>query len=192
MNVVEVGISRQRVIETYVRYDAKKKNKPPIDFEHWNWDDANSLDEKLQAAGYKFGVISGYIIWNLVQLSYDDLGECAIVNCIFKGLPQTLGELTNFPAFDNWKPDKPPEWFETLEAGGNFPKEWAMILRPSVACEKPAKWYVEDGSGRAICFFRYLVRQKDQGRSAFGYLGIEIDPSSNFMKNTFGELYRRG
>ena len=35
-----------------------------------------------------------------------------------------------------------------------------MILRPAVKAESPAKWYVEDGSGRAVCFFRRLIAHK--------------------------------
>ena len=63
-----------------------------------------------------------------------------------------------------------------------------MILRPAVPIEFPARWYVEDGSGRAVAF---VANQAVFGPSqilARGYLGREPDVSSSFMQEKFREL----
>ena len=67
---------------------------------------------------------------------------------MFPGLPRVLSQLSRLSEFETWKPDREVEWFEQLERGGDYPREWPLILRPAVTGEFPAKWYVEDGSGR--------------------------------------------
>ena len=58
-----------------------------------------------------------------------------------------------------------------------------MILRPSVKSEYPAKWYIEDGSGRALCLCRRMLRHAEPWRVAYGYLGVIPDEKSNFMRS---------
>lgn len=181
-------VVRRFVIEQYVRYDARKKGKTvPEDMDQWDWSSADDLDWHLKTADFKPGVLAGYISWEPIGPNQAELAKCAIVNSIFPGLPQVLGELRNTVDFQVWHPGQ-KEWFEHLEKGGQYPHEWPLILRPAVKSESPAKRYVEDGSGRALCFYRRLVRSTDDASRAFGYLGIRPDPASTFMQTHFREL----
>ena len=181
-------IPRRAVIEEYVRYDARKKKLVvPADMADWDWSSADDLDRRLRSAKFKPGIIAGYTDWKRVELAYRELANCAICNGIFPGVTRVLGQLT-LSGLENWKPDRDVEWFEPLERGPDYPTEWPMILRPAVKSESPAMWYVEDGSGRAICFFRRLVRTADYTSRAFGYLGIAPDANSTFMKDNFRGL----
>ncbi len=185
------NLSRREIIEYYIEYDAKKKNIPlPSDIDKWDWNNPNDIDEKLKSNGFKYGVITGYRQWNLVQLSTHDLFNCAIVNSVeeFAGLSQTLGKLVSHHEFYDRRPDRTTDWYKRLEDGEPFHREWAMILRPTVSSEYPAKWYIEDGSGRAICFLRRLIQQKDEKSLAYGYLGKDPDHTSEFMNHHFREL----
>lgn len=182
-------VTRRFVIEQYIRYDARKKNIPvPKDMNEWDWSSADDLDRRLQAADFKHGIIAGYTWWKPVELNRLDLAHCAIVDHIFPDLPRVLALLAGLPEFIEWQPDHLKEWFEHLDRGGDYPREWPLILRPAVASEFPAKGYVEDGSGRAMCFFRRLLRLSDFNSRAYGYLGVTADRDSTFMQTHFPEL----
>ena len=168
----------------YVKYDADKKHiPPPSNMENWDWNDPNALDQELQNNSFKHGAISGFKQWDLLQLSKADLFQGAIVSHIFPSEPQKLGLLVSRPVFQQWRPNGNPEWFAPLDGGQPFPTEWAMILRPAVSSENPAEWYIEDGSGRAICFLRRLMRESDCTHCAYGYLGKSPDPKSQFIRS---------
>lgn len=185
-------VSRQSVIEQYVRYDARKKHGSiPPDFCAWDWSSADDLDRRLAAAGFKFGIISGYLWWKPIELGLSDLSRCAIVAGIFPGLPRVLGQLPGLGAFETWRPNHDVEWFVPLERAEDYPHDWPLVLRPAVACETPATWYLEDGSGRGICFFRRLVHFSDYIRKALGYLGVVPDQESTFMREKFPSLLDR-
>jgi hypothetical protein len=189
-------ITRKEVILAYVRYDAQKKNLPfPDNIANWPWCDPNLLDSELKNAGFKSGIITGYKTWCEVQLSRLDLLNCAVVNHIFNDfkspadqLPRGLSALIVHPVFQQWKPNKPTEWYEWLENGKPFPADWPLILRPAVRSEAPARFYIEDGSGRAVCFLRRLCNHPEENGVAIGYLGVEPDMNSYFMRQHFREL----
>lgn len=185
-------IARRSVIEHYVRYDGRKKREPgtPMpDCSEWNWSSADDLDRRLEEAGFKKGIISGYVLWKPIELGLSELSRCAIVTMkCFHGLPRVLGQLRGLKEFETWKPDRDVEWFDPLERGEDYPRDWPLILRPAVKCEAPATWNLEDGSGRGICFFRRLVHSSDYTRKAFGYLGVAPDKESTFMRHTFPTL----
>ena len=186
MKKLEEQLSRKEMVEWYINYDTRKKGKEfPEDINLWNWEDPNDLDTHLREAGFKFGVITGYRNWDLVGISFEDLENCAIVNHIFPSKVQRLGDLAKLPEFEVWKPLYKAEWFSALDAGKPFPVEWALLLRESGVSEKKTKWYIEDGSGRAITFFRSMIRSGDHSKNAYGYLGANLDHSSNFMKEHF-------
>jgi hypothetical protein len=185
-------VTRRAVFEQYVQYDARKKNMAvPGGMNEWDWSSADDLDRRLEAAKFKHGIIAGYTFWKPVELDYRDLSKCAIFNRIFQSLPRVLGQLAGLPQFETWKPDRRTEWFERLDELGDYPREWPLILRPTVSIELPAEWYVEDGSGRAICFFRRLSRSADYTSRAYGYRGVHPDPHSTFMRTKFAELLRK-
>ena len=185
------AITRRELVELYIRYDARKKNGVvPPDLSEWDWSSADAIDAGLAANGFKSGVIAGYTSWRAVELDRAELSRCAIVSGIFPTLPRVLGQLPGYAAFDKWKPNHDVEWFEPLESGAEYPRKWPLILRPSIAIERPATWYLEDGSGRAICFFRHLVRSGNDLKRAFGYVGATPDLRSTFMRQTFPSLLR--
>jgi len=182
-------VARQSVIEHYIRYDARKKGLAiPLDLSTWNWSSADDLDKRLHAAGFKCGIIAGYIWWKPVELGRSDLSRCAVYQGVFPGLPRMLAQLRGLEAFKTWKPPWETEWYDLLERSGDYPCDWPLILRPAVKCEAPATWYLEDGSGRATCFFRRLVQSSDDTRKAFGYLGVVPDQESTFMCQKFPSL----
>lgn len=185
-------LSRRECIEAYLKYEAQKKNLPlPSDINEWDWTSASSIDQKLRSSGFKFGIISGFKYWQRVTLSQEDILKCAIVNCIFPGESQVLAGLVTLPKFRSWRPDRQTEWYDRLNGGGPFSREWALILRPAVSSERPAVWYIEDGGGRAVCFLRRLIRENDQTNVACGYLGEDPDSSSEFMTRWYSELLFR-
>ncbi len=189
-------LTRKDVITAYVSYDARKNNNPiPKNFSDWPWSDPNALDIELSRHKFKSGIITGYKTWQEVQLSRLDLLDCAVVNHIFSNfhspseqLPRVLNKLIHHPVFRHWKPNKSTEWYERLESGKPFPDDWPLIIRPAVSSEAPAKFYIEDGSGRAVCFLRRLCNHPEESGAAMGYLGIEPDFGSNFMQQHFREL----
>jgi hypothetical protein len=107
------------------------------------------------------------------------------------GFPRVLNKLIHYPEFQKWKPNRPTEWYEWLENGKPFPNEWPLILRPAVRSEALAKWYIEGGSGRALCFLRRLCNHPEENGTAKGYLGAEPDFGSDFMQQYFRELLIR-
>ena len=182
MKIIEEHITRRDVITYYVEYDRQKKRQPAIEtLEAWPWNDPNAIDEQLQSNHLKPGVLSAYRAWQLAQLDYDDLVDCAIVNHIFHGQPQALGRIDpNLIAKS--QPNSNPEWWGPLSSGSDITREWALILRPSVSSERPAKWYIEDGSGRALALFQRMLVYQELWRTAYGYIGIIPDEGSHFIQ----------
>lgn len=184
MRVIGTGVSRKDVIAFYVEYDRRKKDQPSLlDLVAWPWDDPEALDQKLRDDGKKAGVLPAYRSWWLVELDLSDLLDCAIVNHIFPGKPQALGRLVAQGLIETWSPRGRPEWWEALSAGSDLPREWALILRPAVSSERPAKWYLEDGSGRALALVQRMLRCGEPWRTACAYLGIVPDESSSFIRS---------
>jgi hypothetical protein len=66
-----------------------------------------------------------------------------------------------------------------------------MLLRPAVSQEFPARWYIEDGSGRAVAFVANQHIFDPSHPLAIGYLGRKPDPQSTFMQEKFRELLCR-
>ncbi len=177
-------MSREEVVTFYAQYDRRKKTQlAPSDLPSWPWDDPAGLDAKLGQNGLKPGVLAAYKAWWLVDLSLADLLECAIVNHIFKGQPQSLSLLVLRGAIETWQPKGKPEWHEPLQRGDAFPHEWAIIIRPSVKSEHPAKWYVEDGAGRVLSLLQRMLGNAECWRVAYGYLGIIPDERSTFVRS---------
>lgn len=125
-----------------------------------------------------------YLRWWLVQMDLADLLDSAIASDIntFKGHPQCLGQLAARGLINIWQPSSSPEWWEPLSSGTAFPREWALIVRPSTNTERPAKWYIDDGSGRALALLRRMLTHQGTWRCAWAYLGIIPDAQATFMR----------
>ena len=148
MKIERANISRREVIEFYTRYDRGKKGQTElIDFDSWQWNDPAGIDRNLKEYKLKHGVLAAYQSWALCQLNYQDIHECAIVDHIFPGESRVLGQIANGTKLADSKPKNNPVWWPIVAGGSNIEQEFALILRPAMKSEYPAKWYVEDGSG---------------------------------------------
>jgi hypothetical protein len=171
------NVLREEVIRFYVEYDwRKKKGDIPLPhMDEWPWKDPDGLDRKLEENGLKHGVLAGYRTWGLVEFGIADLLECAIVNSIFPGKPQTLGQLVLLGKLAEWLPIGAPEWWRQIGNGSDLDVESALVVRRAVKSEAPAKWYIEDGSGRALALLQRILRCGEIDRTAWAYFGHEPD-----------------
>lgn len=184
MTVKQENVTREAVIRFYVSYDwcKKKPQRTLPDVETWTWHDPDALDAKLDENGLKNGVLAAYRTWKLVELQLTDILESAIVDQIFPNEPQALAQLVLRGKLAEWLPKGAPQWWQEIGKGAELGIESALILRPSLPSESPAKWYIEDGSGRALAFLQRIMRYGETGRTAWAYLGHESDESSAFIK----------
>ena len=189
-------IERRLVVEAYVSYDAAKKGSPTPDMSNWDWTRADAIDAALRASGFKFGVPAGFTEWAQVSLTLDDLRKCAVVVSISRELrsaARDLGTLEGSGKLESWKPKTPgPSWLPLIEAGHPLPGNEPLLLRPATAAEVPARWYLEDGSGRATAIVANARRFDQAAVVAAGYLGSVVDKSSTFMRERFAELLPSG
>src|SRR5712671_6842408 len=91
MRILQRDIERRVVIESYARYDCSKKGLPIPDFSRWNWSQANEIDKAIASAQLKAGVPAGYVLWDIVELTFPDLCESAVVADIFPNQSRKLG-----------------------------------------------------------------------------------------------------
>ena len=183
MRVTRDHVTREEVIRSYAEYDRRKKAQalPPSDIDSWPWDDPVGLDSRLSANDLKSGVLAAYRDWQLVEFSISDLLECAIYNGIFRAEPQALCQLVLSGKVAGWAPDRKTDWWESIRSGVELGIDSALIVRPSVRSEAPAKWYIEDGSGRALALLQRILRHAELYRTAWAYLGREPDQRSSFI-----------
>lgn len=184
MKVLET-VTGGQVIKFYLEGEAIKKNKPiPPSFNLLNLDDPNATDQWLKQNDYKYGVLSGFSQWALVELSVDDLGSIAVVNHVFK-LSRVLKNLAGTRELEDWIPNRNPLplWYGPLWAI-EWRDELSIILRPPTPGERSegAALYVEDGSGRSICYYRSLLRTGSLSRMR-GYIGFNPNSLSIFFRN---------
>lgn len=185
MRLEKDNVTREEVIRFYAGYDRRKKGQhlPLSDMDAWPWDDPRGLDLKLEANGLKHGVLAAYRTWGLVEFGVTDLLECAVYNGIFRGEPQALSQLILRGKLDGWSPDRDTDWWQPIREGSVLGVDSALIARPSVRSEEPARWYFEDGSGRALALLQRILRYSDVGRTCWVYLGREPDQRSIFIRD---------
>lgn len=185
MRIGRNGVAREEVIRFYATYERRKKeNKPPpSDIDAWPWNDPDGLDRKLRDSDLKEGVLAAYRLWRLGEFNVADLLECAVVNHIFPRKPQALGQLVLLGKLAEWLPTGAPEWWQLIGNGSQLDAESALIVRPALPSESPAKWYLEDGSGRALALLQRILRYGEVGRTAWAYLGYEPDERSAFIQS---------
>jgi hypothetical protein len=201
MRTLQGGVNRRSVIEAYAKYDFQKKRHGERlpDFDTWNWSNADALDEQLQRAGLKTGIPAGYLSWNMVQIAIPDLRECAVVGGIFSsqryrqlGLIEQNGGLTNWDEMllRHLGDSEVPAWYDQIKRGQPLTDSAPFLLRPSVSSERPASWYVEDGSGRGVTLLANANAFATAEMVAVGFLGTVPDANSAFMRTSFAELLR--
>lgn len=201
MRKVQEGVTRRAVIEGYAKYDYRKKQNSETlpDFDKWNWSSADAIDEELDRAGLKTGIPAGYLVWDIVQITIPDFRECAVKGGIFAGqMHRQLGLIEQNGGLANWE-DKlfrhlgnrqVPSWYDHIKHGEVLADSAPFLLRPPVSCESPARWYVEDGSGRAVTFVANSKSFAPLETVATGFLGTVLDANSTFMRTHFAELLR--
>lgn len=184
MKVIERNVAREDVLRFYVGYDrAKKGQLQLLSLDGWDWSSVEALDRELQVNGLKSGVPAAYRTWALVEMSITDLLTCAIVNHIFPGQPQALGPLVLRGHVGEWSPVGNPAWWQPISSGtSSIPQEWSLLVRPAVRSETPAKWYVEDGSGRVLALLQRALGKGELARTAYAYVGTEPDQRSSFIR----------
>lgn len=172
-------VDRRKLIEHYLRLESMKANEIPAPYPNLSWGNVNALDEWLGKPRYKVGVISGFRSWAVIRFTYSDLLECAIVNHIFPGRSQRLGDLLHLGCLEGWKPPSQTRyWYQPIEQGASIPLEWALIIRRALPSEG-ATFYIEDGSGRATWF---VAQSRDSSRTVAAYIGFDPDPASNWLR----------
>jgi len=182
MKIERDEVTREEVIRFYAKYDWRKKPKGPHpDLDAWPWDDPGGLDRMLAESELKKGVLAAYRRWKLVEFGVSDILECAIFNGIFPGEPQALCRLVLRGKVATWHPDRATEWWQPIGSGMNLDVHAALIVRPATKNEAPAKWYIEDGSGRALALLQRILQYGEIGRTAWAYLGYESDERSVFI-----------
>lgn len=194
MEVLNV-IDRKSLVNFYLEIEWKKKSRTiPPTYGLLNWNDPNDLDSWLSANHYKQGVISGFKQWAHIRLSKEDLLDCAVVKSknLFPSGERVLRKLVGTKEFEDWSPpdmNKPPVWFEPL-GKGEFREEFTIILRAACPAEKKegARMYVEDGSGRSICYLRSIMKSNAPS-DMVGYIGFDPDCGSRFLSENFGGVF---
>jgi hypothetical protein len=183
MRVLRNHVTREEVIRSYVEYDRRKKEEGrlPPDLDQWPWDSPIELDSKLRANNLKEGVLTAYRDWQFAELNLSDILKCAIFNGIFRGEPQALCQLLLIGRVGSWAPDRETGWFNSIRTGAALNPDSPLIIRPSVRCEAPAEWYLEDGSGRALALLQRILGQGEFNRTAWAYVGTEPDIRSSFI-----------
>jgi hypothetical protein len=193
VQIIEKDIRRRAVIEAYARYDYRKKSRGAIEtFASWDWSDANAIDGEMLKANLKVGIPAGYLIWDKIAVTAEDLLECAVHDAIFPGKPRMLGDLERSGYLTNWRPNAEKEWYDRIAQGETLDEAEPLLLRRAVRSESPAQWYIEGGSGRAVALITHRKHFEPSQILAVGYLGRDPDPQSAFMRNHFGELLNGG
>lgn len=186
MKIIQRGVSRRTVIETYARYDCSKTHRSLPDFATWDWSDADKIDSELCDAGLKCGVLAAYLFWDKAELNLSDLRECAVEVHIFPEQSRKLGCVEQAGCLINWHPNRDRAWYARIREGDPLGETEPLILRKAQPNEAPASFYIEDGSGRAIAFVQNCTRFDPTQVLAIGFLGRELDRGSTFGRRNLG------
>ena len=178
---------RREVIDHYLRHELNRNSRRRLDTSGLRYDDSNGLDRFLRRKRLKFGVKPGFRKWAFVSVAWDDLMDCAVVERLSSGQRmRNLGALVSSGFLDDWEPvTANPAWHTVIREGLPLPPSLALVLRPAIPSEG-ARYYVEDGSGRAA----YLAAHRPNASVvANAYLGFDPDPSSNWLASNLESGY---
>jgi hypothetical protein len=188
---IERLTDRREVMKHYLECDRRRPQLPEF-MSGSGIEDVNRVDRWLKRSRLKPGVISGFRQWAYAQLTFADLLQCSVVETVSRGVPgRRLGDLLDMGFLDGWEPIWPnPRWHEIIRTNGALPAADALIIRPAVPSES-ARYYVEDGSGRAA----YLAAHRPTAEVvAYAYLGFDPDPNSEWLSRNLdkGHFHRMG
>jgi len=175
------------VIGHYLERERQRKPRVPADMSILNYDDSNALDGWLKRLNLKQGVVSGFRQWAWAMVGWEDLLDCAVVDRLSRGQSmRSLGALKQSGFLNGWEPVTPnPVWHSVIQAGLPLPASQALIIRPALPSES-ARFYVEDGSGRAA----YLAAHRpDADAVAYAYIGFDPDPGSDWLARNLESGY---
>lgn len=68
-----------------------------------------------------------------------------------------------------WVPIGHPEWWGPITNGAGLDATSALIARPALKSESPARWYLEDGSGRSIALLQRILWYGETERTTWAY-----------------------
>lgn len=188
MELILDDIARLKIIELYVEQEtAKGKRHPNIEMSESN--SADELEHKLLVADYKSESFVGFKKWLKIKLSHDELLACAPVNHIhnYATSERRLDKLLSLLQANSWVPKDPSRpWIESIDSTGTISEGIALVLRPALPTEGDARFYIEDGSGRATLHARLGCRG-----DIYSYLGYQPDPASDFIKRLHDGYFAR-
>ena len=177
---------RYEVVNHYLNRE-RRSGRHALDWSRLRYDDPNIIDGWLKRNRLKHGVISGFRQWAYAALEWQNLLDCAVVDRISRGVTvRSLGALLQTGLLNDWEPITPnPLWHTPIRAGLPLPESEAMIMRPALPAEL-ARFYVEDGSGRAS----YLTAHPPNAEVvAYAYVGFDPDPTSRWLRQTLDGGY---
>ena len=186
LNVLRVT-DRHEVVNHYLDRERRSGRRVPADWSRLPYDDPNGMDGWLKGNRLKHGVISGFRQWAYAALAWQNLLECAVVDTLSRGVSaRSLGALLELGFLEGWEPIRPnPLWHAPIRAGLPLAESEAIIMRPALPAEQ-ARFYVEDGSGRAT----YLAaRRPNADIVAFAYVGFDPDPTSQWLRSALETGY---
>ncbi len=177
---------RKALLEDYIKKDVEKKEKrmpPDLEFV-LDKDDPNIWDAYLKKYGFKYGCMPAFKKWAFTHLSLSDFLSSAIYAGVFKVGYQNINDLYKGGEICSWKPPhENKKWLQLGRPGEVFTEDLAIIMRPAVPSEA-SKWYVEDGSGRVVCYIQKIFKyQEKESCAGFAYVGFDIDINSEWIKN---------
>lgn len=178
---------RREVVNHYLDRERRSGRRVPLDWARLRYDDANAMDTWLKGNRLKHGVISGFRQWAYAALAWQNLLDFAVVDRLSRGLSvRSLGALLEIGFLNDWEPITPnPLWHGPIRAGLPLTESDAIILRPALPAEQ-ARFYVEDGSGRAT----YLAAHPPTADIvAFAYVGFDPDPVSRWLRSSLDSGY---
>jgi hypothetical protein len=113
------------------------------------------------------------------------LGGLAAMRCCFEHFEWWSSRLSvagDIRRMEGWLPNQEVEWFANVQQGQPFPETDPFIIRRATVGERPAVWYLEDGSGRGTAIVGNASLFIPLGAVAHAYLGTRVDPTSSFMQ----------
>lgn len=182
MKVRQAGIECRAVVQAYAAYDCSKKLRPVPDFAAWDWSNADAIDQQMLSVELKIGILGGYHLWDMVEICLSDLGECAVLADIFPGPTRALRLLERAGRLASWMPPHRTGWYDDIVGGQALDQQSPLILRLALTSERPASWYIEDGSGRAIALLSNRTLFDSAQAVGIAYVGRVPDRDSGFMQ----------